>query len=118
MIINCYIIDDDRERLHILGKYIAKTPFLVAGKKVPDSYESSSVSVADIPDIDILFINPEMLKQSGLLFSKEKHLIIFTSPVEEKYVKNLVGLDISKVGALSIPLNYERFLAEVERLIK
>jgi two-component system LytT family response regulator len=113
--IRCFILDDEKPAIDILTHYINETPYLSLGGSSIDSTEA--MQIIKMGNIDLIFLDIEMPKLSGLqfidLYCKDIDVILTTAYSHyalESYEKNVIDY-------LMKPVTYERFLKATEKAL-
>ncbi|MDJ0646465.1 MAG: LytTR family DNA-binding domain-containing protein [Flavobacteriaceae bacterium] len=114
MIYNCLIIDDELPARKVLINYVNKVPFLNLIGDCENAFQAmEKLSTATI---DIIFLDIEMPKLSGLDFlkslSKRPHVILTTAYREFA----LDGFELNVTDYLLKPISFERFLVAVNKV--
>lgn len=113
MMFNCIIIDDELTPRNILKQYIGDVPNLNLIGEFWNPIDA--VKFIDTNAIDIIFLDIEMPKISGLDFVKilnEKHNIIFTTAHREFALE---GFELNAVDYLLKPFSLQRFIQAVRK---
>jgi DNA-binding LytR/AlgR family response regulator len=113
MELKCIIVDDEPPAQRILEKYIADIPTLKLEAKCNDAFEA--MEVLHSKSIDIIFLDINMPKMSGLSFIqtlKNPPLIIVTTAYRE-YAMD--GFDLDVLDYLKKPISFERFVKAVNK---
>lgn len=116
MKINCLIIDDEPTSQKILEKYISDVDFLHLSGVVNNAIEALE-ELKDNNDIDLLFLDVNMPKISGLTFYKSLQnppCVIFTTAYSQ-YA--LDGFDVNAIDFLLKPFSFERFFIAVNKVV-
>ena len=114
MLYNCLVVDDELPARKVLVKYIDRVPFL---HLIDDSENAfQAMEILNNRQIDLLFLDIEMPKLSGLDFlkslSKRPHVILTTAYREFA----LDGFDLNVTDYLLKPISFERFLVAVNKV--
>jgi len=112
---NCIIVDDEQTARNILKAYISDVSFL----KLINEFKNALEALEFIKhnNIDIIFIDIEMPKLSGLNFVKiidSNAQIIFTTAHREFA---LDGFELNAIDYLLKPFSFDRFLKAVQKTI-
>ncbi|WP_111684174.1 LytR/AlgR family response regulator transcription factor [Winogradskyella tangerina] len=114
--ISCLIIDDEPSSQHVLQHFIAKTPVLDL-KLICSNTEEAFKYLQLNGKIDLLFLDINMPKQSGLDFYKSLQnppQVIFTTAYPQYAVD---GFEVNAVDYLLKPIAYERFLTAINKVL-
>lgn len=116
MILNCLIIDDEPIARKLLQEYIEETDFLkLAGTAVNPL---KAVSMMDEMEIDLIFLDINMPKMSGLEFlrsTKNLPMVIMTTAYAQ-YA--LDGFEMDVVDYLVKPFGLDRFLKATRKALE
>lgn len=115
MLHQCLIIDDEPIAQNILKKYIADVPELEVAGVCQNAMEA--ISVLQETDIDLMFLDIEMPKISGLSFLKTLHhppATILTTAYREFALE---GFELDAIDYLLKPFSFERFLRAVNKVL-
>jgi len=117
MKINCLIIDDEPTSQRVLEKYIADVDFLnlvgVCNNAIEALHELKTND-----SIDLLFLDINMPKISGLTFYKSLQFppaVIFTTAYSQYAVK---GFEVNAIDYLLKPFSFDRFFIAVNKVIE
>jgi len=114
--INCLIIDDEPLARNVLKQFIAQIDFLTLSGTCANAVEAMAFLKTN-PTIDVLFLDINMPKISGLSFYKslaQPPQVIFTTAYPQYAVE---GFDLNAIDYLLKPFSFERFLTAVNRII-
>lgn len=115
--ISCIIIDDEPSSQRVLQHFIAETKVL--DLKAICSSSAEAFKYLQLNDsVDLLFLDINMPKQSGLDFYKSLKNppeVIFTTAYSQFAVD---GFEVNAVDYLLKPIAYERFLIAINKIIK
>jgi DNA-binding LytR/AlgR family response regulator len=113
--INCLILDDERPAIDILTYYIKDTPYLNLVNATTDS--SVAMQIIKEGGIDLIFLDIEMPKLSGLqfidLYCKDIDVILTTA--YSNYA--LEGYEKNVIDYLLKPIMFDRFLKATEKAL-
>ena len=113
--INCIIVDDEPIAREILENYLQKIPSINLIKSCKNV--SEAIDITSNSSIDLIFLDINMPKISGLTFAKiidKKIKIIFTTAYREYAVD---GFDIQVVDYLLKPISFERFEQSITKYL-
>lgn len=119
MNIRCLIIDDEPLAQRVIERYVADLPFLEIVKKCNNAVEA--IEVLHKQEVDLLFLDINMPKLSGLEFLKtlkSPPLVIITTAYAEFAIQ---GYELDVVDYLMKPFAFERFykaIQKAEELVK
>ncbi|MBL4862610.1 MAG: response regulator transcription factor [Crocinitomicaceae bacterium] len=111
---NSIVIDDDRVQQQMLCHFIKATE----GLRLVGEYSSAISAISQIQKLnpDVIFLDVEMPKMSGIEFLNEvkpqSKVVLYTG--NKDYA--LDGFDHGVVDFLLKPISYERFLAAISKL--
>ncbi|WP_067031392.1 LytR/AlgR family response regulator transcription factor [Allomuricauda sp. CP2A] len=114
--LKCLIIDDEPIAQNIIRGYLDDTPGLVLFGVCDNAIEA--LEVLENNDVDIIFLDIEMPKLSGLSFLKTLEKIpetIITTAYREFAVE---GFELSVADYLLKPYSFERFLKAINKVKK
>tara|TARA_R110002049_G_scaffold280945_1_gene460404 strand:+ start:2543 stop:3253 length:711 start_codon:yes stop_codon:yes gene_type:complete len=115
MNIKCLVIDDEPSSQQILKKFISDVDFLeLAG--VCNSANDALLQLKKHPTIDLIFLDINMPKISGLSFYKSLKNppeVIFTTAYSQYAVD---GFEVNAIDYLLKPFSFDRFLTAVNKL--
>ena len=114
MTLQCLIIDDEPLARDILLKFVEATADLTLIASCKDAIEATEL-LNTRPDIDLMFLDINMPKVSGIHFLKslvQPPAVIFTTAYP-KYAVD--GFELNAVDYLLKPFTYERFQVAVEK---
>ncbi|WOD44041.1 LytR/AlgR family response regulator transcription factor [Hwangdonia lutea] len=109
----CIIIDDEKTARNIIKTYIAEVSFLELKGAFKNAIEA--LEYLQSHSVDLLFLDIEMPKLSGLNFAKiigSNTQIIFTTAHREFA---LDGFELNAVDYLLKPFSFDRFLKAVQK---
>lgn len=113
--ITCMVLDDEKPAIDVLTKYINDTPYLSLKFSTTDTTEA--IAFLSHESVDVLFIDIEMPKLSGLqfidLYAKRSKVILTTAYSEYA----LEGFEKNVVDYLLKPIPYQRFLKATEKIL-
>ena len=112
----CLIVEDEPLSQDVLKKYIDDCPMLQLAAVCSDAFEATNV--LNSQQIDILFLDINMPKLSGIKFLQslpKPPLVIFTTAYPEYAVD---GFNLNAVDYLLKPYSFERFLQAVNKAIE
>lgn len=115
MIQQCIIVDDELTARNILRTYIADVTFLKLVGEFKNAIEALEFTQNN--HVDLLFLDIEMPKLSGLNFAKiinPNPKIIFTTAHREFALE---GFELSAVDYLLKPFSFDRFLKAVQKTL-
>ena len=113
MMIRCIIIDDEPLSQDVLKKYMTDLQNLELVAVCDDAFEA--LSVLQKQEIDLVFLDVNMPRLSGLQFFKSLStppLVIFTTAYPEYALE---GYEVDAVDYLLKPFSMERFLRSVNK---
>ena len=116
MIKNCIILDDEQTARNILKTYISDVSFLRLSSEFKNALDA--LEFIKHNKIDIIFLDIEMPKLSGLNFAKiidSDAEIIFTTAHREFA---LDGFELNAIDYLLKPFSFDRFLKAVQKTSK
>ncbi len=117
MKINCLIIDDEPTSQRVIEKFILNIDFLhLSG--VFDNAISALEELKNNPNIDLLFLDINMPKISGLTFYKSLQNppdVIFTTAYTQYAVD---GFEVNAIDYLLKPFSFDRFLIAVNKVVE
>ena len=117
MTINCLIIDDEPSSQTVLKKFIADVDFLELVKVCNNAVDALQV-LNQNQSIDLLFLDINMPKISGLTFYKSlQHPpeVIFTTAYPQYAVE---GFEVNAIDYLLKPFSFERFFTAVNKVVE
>jgi len=117
MKINCLIIDDEPTSQVVLKKYIADVDFLHLSGVVNNAIEALE-ELKNNSAIDLLFLDVNMPKISGLTFYKSLQnppCVIFTTAYSQYAID---GFDVKAIDFLLKPFSFERFFIAVNKVVE
>lgn len=117
MKINCLIIDDEPTSQKILKKYISDVDFLHLSGVVNNAIEALE-ELKNNSDIDLLFLDVNMPKISGLTFYKSLQnppCVIFTTAYSQYAID---GFDVNAIDFLLKPFSFDRFFIAVNKVVE
>lgn len=114
MKINCLIIDDEPASQDVLKKFISDISWMEIKGICNNAIEA--IEIVEKERIDVLFLDINMPKLSGLSFYKSLNnppLVIFTTAYSEYAVD---GFNLNAVDYLLKPFSFDRFYQSVEKV--
>ncbi|WP_347921936.1 LytTR family DNA-binding domain-containing protein [Pontimicrobium sp. SW4] len=117
MTINCIIIDDEPSSQTVLKSFIADVPFLKLVTTCNNAIEANTL-LSNTTSIDLLFLDINMPKISGLSFYKSlQHPpdVIFTTAYSQYAIE---GFEVNAIDYLLKPFSFERFLTAVNKVVE
>ncbi|RED49985.1 LytR/AlgR family response regulator transcription factor [Seonamhaeicola aphaedonensis] len=117
MKINCLIIDDEPASQTVLKKFIEDVDFLEL-RAVCDNAIEAIEKLKELNDIDLLFLDVNMPKISGLTFYKSLQNpphVIFTTAYPQYAVD---GFEVNAIDFLLKPFSFERFFTAVNKVLE
>ncbi len=114
--IKCLLVDDEPLAITLLKQHIAQIDLLEIAGDCPNAVKA--LEVLREKDIDLLFLDIRMPSLSGLDLLKLLHhppKVIITTAYRE-YA--LDGYDLDIVDYLLKPITFDRFLKQIERLLR
>ncbi len=114
MIINCAIVDDDKESVDVLKEHVNKVSYLHLIGGFTDAVDAMAAFRSN--NIDLLFMGIRMQQVSGLELAKilpKKTRIVFVTAFSEYAID---GYKSGGFDYLLKPVNYQNFEACVERV--
>lgn len=114
--ITCLIIDDELSSQRVLQHFVAETDVLDLKATCNNAAEAFKYIQLN-GNIDLLFLDINMPKQSGLDFYKtlkKPPPVIFTTAYPQYAVD---GFEVNAVDYLLKPIGYERFLTAINRVL-
>jgi len=111
--IKCLIIDDEPLAQRIIEKYAEDIPTIEIAAKCANAFEA--MQALNDKDIDLIFLDINMPKLSGINFLKTlKHppLTIITTAYSEYALE---GYELDVLDYLKKPFSFERFLKAVQK---
>ena len=116
MKINCLIIDDEPTSQRVLENYIADVDFLHLSGVFNNAIEAFH-ELKNNNNIDLLFLDVNMPKISGLTFYKSLQNppdVIFTTAYSQYAVD---GFEVNAIDFLLKPFSFERFFIAVNKVV-
>jgi DNA-binding LytR/AlgR family response regulator len=116
MTLKCLIVDDEPLSLDILEKFIGDIPDLELAGRCLDAFEA--MKVLKVSDIDILFLDINMPKLSGINMVKSMGKlpeVVFTTAYPEYAVE---GFELEVLDYLVKPISFERFVKTINKARK
>lgn len=112
--LKCIIVEDEPIAAEILENYIAQVPFLSLVSKVTDAIYA--LELLQKAPIDVMFLDIHLpgLKGLDLLKILKKHPQVILTTAYREYA--LEGYDLNVVDYLLKPIQFNRFLAAVNKL--
>ena len=117
MTINCLIIDDEPSSQTVLINFIEKIDFLELKGVCRNTFEALEF-LKQNNNIDLLFLDVNMPKVTGLTFYKSLHNppdVIFTTAYPQYAVE---GFEVNALDYLLKPFSFERFFTAVNKVIE
>jgi len=117
MKINCLIIDDEPSSQTVLKKFIENVDFLELVNVCGNAIEALQV-LKQNQNIDLLFLDINMPKVSGLTFYKSLQNppdVIFTTAYPQYALE---GFEVNAIDYLLKPFSFERFFSAVNKVIE
>jgi len=114
--ISCIIIDDELSSQKVLQHFVYETEVLELKQTCNNSAEAFKYLQLH-PKIDLLFLDINMPRQSGLDFYKSlQHppAVIFTTAYPQYAVE---GFEVDATDYLLKPIAYERFLTAINKVL-
>lgn len=114
--INCLIIDDELSSQKVLEHFVRDTQVLSL-KGICQNTSEAFKHLQLNNDIDLLLLDINMPKQSGLdFYTNLKHppKVIFTTAYPQYAVE---GFEVNAVDYLLKPISYERFLTAINKVL-
>ena len=108
--LRCLIVDDEPLALEMLGRYVAKTPFLELVQACSSAVEA--LEVLQHSDIQFIFLDIQMPDLNGIELSRllDKDIkVVFTTAFHEYALE---GFKVNALDYLLKPFNYEEFLRQ------
>lgn len=112
--IRCLIVDDEPLSRQVLNGFVADHPDLELAGECKDALEA--MSFLEKHDVDLLFLDINMPKLSGVNFYKslqQKPEVIFTTAYSEFAVE---GFELNAIDYLMKPIAFERFVKAVQKV--
>jgi DNA-binding LytR/AlgR family response regulator len=117
MKLNCLIIDDEPTSQAVLKNYIDQVDFLhLSG--ILNNAETALGEINNNPEIDLLFLDINMPKISGLTLYKSLQkppYVIFTTAYSQYAVD---GFELNAIDFLLKPFSFDRFFSAVNRVVE
>ena len=117
MKINCLIIDDEPTSQIVLKNYIADVDFLHLSGVFNNAIEALH-ELKNNHNIDLLFLDVNMPKISGLTFYKSLQNppdVIFTTAYSQYAVD---GFEVNAIDFLLKPFSFDRFFIAVNKVLE
>jgi len=117
MVINCIIVDDEPTSRRVLEKFIADVDFL----NIIGVFNNATDALNELNNnntIDLLFLDINMPKISGLTFYKSLQNppdVIFTTAYSQYAVD---GFEVNAIDFLLKPFSFERFFKAVNKVLE
>ncbi|MBU0765267.1 MAG: LytTR family DNA-binding domain-containing protein [Bacteroidetes bacterium] len=114
--LNCIAVDDEPLALNLIENFVSKIPFLTLIRKC--SRVSEAIEILQKEHIDLIFLDIEMPRISGIQFVKsmeKKPMVIFTTAYSIYAVE---GFNLDAVDYLVKPIPFERFLKAANKAYK
>ena len=113
---NCIAVDDDQENLELLSEYLSSLENYTLLKSFTDPIKAMNY-IRDNDDLDVVFMDIEMPKMSGLELSRiirhrTRHLILTTA--HAKYAVD--AFDVEADAYLLKPFSLSRFASVLSKL--
>lgn len=115
MILNCFVIDDEKHAVDALSGYIEKTPGLRLTGSETNPLEALDKISNHTLDTDVVFLDIDMPQISGMEVAKilsPRVQIIFSTGYSDYAVK---AFEQRALDYLLKPITYERFLQSVNK---
>lgn len=111
----CLIVDDEPPALRILERFLNDIPSTEIIAKCKNVFEANEVLLKE--DIDIMFLDINMPKMTGLSFIKtiNKPPVIIITTAYREYAYDAYELDV--IDYLKKPFSFERFFKAVNKAI-
>ena len=112
--IRCLIVDDEPLSRQVLKGFVSDHPDLALAGECKDALEA--MSFLEKQEIDLLFLDINMPKLSGVNFYKslqKKPEVIFTTAYSEFAVE---GFELNAVDYLLKPIAFERFIKAIQKV--
>lgn len=113
-IINCIIIDDEPLAQRVIEKFLEDLPNFHVLAKCNNAFEA--MDVINEKDVDLMFLDINMPKLSGLSFLKSLKnppLVIVTTAYSEYAIE---GYELDVVDYLKKPFSFERFFKAIQKV--
>jgi DNA-binding LytR/AlgR family response regulator len=110
---NCLIVDDEPIARKILLQFVEKTPFLTFCGEAENAIKADSFLKEN--HVDLMFIDIDMPKVSGLEFIKSsqiKPMVIITTAFPEYALE---GYELDIIDYLLKPIHFNRFVKAVQK---
>lgn len=117
MKINCLIIDDEPSSQSVLKKFVSDIDFLELVKVCNNALDALQ-ELKQNQNIDLLFLDINMPKISGLTFYKSLQKppeVIFTTAYSQYAVD---GFEVNAIDYLLKPFSFERFFTAVNKVLE
>ncbi|MFH6769467.1 LytTR family DNA-binding domain-containing protein [Gaetbulibacter aquiaggeris] len=117
MTLRCLIIDDEPSSQLVLKTFIADVGFLELCGIANNAVEAMNL-LQDHTDIDLLFLDINMPKISGLTFYKSLQNpphVIFTTAYSQYAIE---GFEVNAIDYLLKPFSFDRFFKAVNKVIE
>lgn len=114
--VNCIIVDDELSSQRVLEHFIVDTKILNL-KTICNNTNEAFKYLQLHTDIDLLFLDINMPKQSGIDFYKQlinPPLVIFTTAYPQYAIE---GFEVNAIDYLLKPIAYERFLTAINKVL-
>ena len=114
--ISCLIIDDELSSQRVLQHFVADTDVLKLKATCSNTAEAFKYLQLN-GGVDLLFLDINMPKQSGLDFYKtlkNAPLVIFTTAYSQYAID---GFEVNAIDYLLKPISYERFLTAINKVL-
>jgi DNA-binding LytR/AlgR family response regulator len=111
--LSCIIVDDEPFARKILHEFVEKVPFLDLQGKFENAMKTEAVLSANT--IDIIFLDIEMPKVSGLQLLQKMHIesLVIVTTAFPQYA--LEGYELDVIDYLLKPFAFSRFLKAVQK---
>ena len=112
--IRCLIVDDEPLSRQVLKGFVADHPDLELAGECKDALEA--MSFLEKYEVDLLFLDINMPKLSGVNFYKSLHKkpeVIFTTAYSEFAVE---GFELNAIDYLMKPIAFERFIKAIQKV--
>ncbi|WP_340067029.1 response regulator transcription factor [Ascidiimonas aurantiaca] len=116
MIITCMVIDDEPSSQQVLRKFIGELSFLKLVHTCNNALEAMTYLNTNT-DIDLLFLDINMPKISGISFYKslqDPPYVIFTTAYSQYAVE---GFEVNAIDYLLKPFSFDRFFIAVSKVL-
>ncbi len=113
--LRCIVVDDEPSSREIVECYVNDCPQLVLIGSCKNAFEAKQM--LNEKDIDLLFLDINMPKLSGMMFYKSlihAPMVIFTTAYPQYAVE---GFEVNAIDYLLKPFSIERFLKAVNKAV-